>query len=104
MSEEIRCDVAIVGAGIAGATLALALAQGGLDCVLIDPLPFETQAAETFDGRASAISFFRQWRAVGAATGVEPYAQRIEQILVTDGRSPGAAAAPAQGVWLRFDA
>ncbi|HEY2049626.1 MAG TPA: UbiH/UbiF/VisC/COQ6 family ubiquinone biosynthesis hydroxylase [Caulobacteraceae bacterium] len=106
MSEEIRCDVAIVGAGIAGATLALALTQGGLDCVLIDPLPFETQAAETFDGRASAISFscFRQWRAVGAAAGVEPYAQRIEQILVTDGRSPGAAAAPAQGVWLRFDA
>jgi 2-octaprenyl-6-methoxyphenol hydroxylase len=105
MSEEIRCDVAIVGAGMAGATLALALAQGGLDCVLIDPLPFETQAAETFDGRASAISFscFRQWRAIGAAAGIEPHAQRIEQILVTDGRSPGAAAAPGQGVWLRFD-
>jgi 2-octaprenyl-6-methoxyphenol hydroxylase len=105
MSEEIRCDVAIVGAGMAGATLALALAQGGLDCVLIDPLPFETQAAETFDGRASAISFscFRQWRAIGAAAGIEPHAQRIEQILVTDGRSPGASAAPGQGVWLRFD-
>ena len=106
MSEEIRCDVAIVGAGMAGATLALALAQGGLDCVLIDPLPFETQAAESFDGRASAVSFscFRQWRALEAAGGIAPHAQRIEQILVTDGRSPGPAAAPAQGVWLRFDA
>ena len=103
--EEIVCDVAIVGAGMAGATLALALCQGGLECVLIDPLAFETQAAETFDGRASAISFscFRQWRAIEAAGGIEPHAQRIEQILVTDGRSPGAAAAPAQGVWLRFD-
>jgi 2-octaprenyl-6-methoxyphenol hydroxylase len=106
MSEEIRCDVAIVGAGMAGATLALALAQGGLDCILIDPFAFETQAAETFDGRASAVSFscFRQWRVLDAAPGIEPHAQRIEQILVTDGRSPGAAAAPAQGVWLRFDA
>jgi 2-octaprenyl-6-methoxyphenol hydroxylase len=105
MTDEIKADVVIVGAGMAGATLALALAQGGLDCVLVDPLPFEAMVAETFDGRASAISFscFRQWRALGAAPLIEPDAQRIEQILVTDGRSPGAAAAAPGGVWLRFD-
>ena len=64
-----RPDVIIVGAGMPGATLALALAAGGLEPVLIDPLPFELQCAPTFDGRASAISFaaFRQWRALGAA-------------------------------------
>jgi 2-octaprenyl-6-methoxyphenol hydroxylase len=105
MAEEIRAEVAIVGAGMAGATLALALAKGGLDCLLIDPLPFDAMAADTFDGRASAISFscFRQWRALGAAGAIEPHAQRIEQILVTDGRSPGPAAAPPAGAWLRFD-
>src|SRR5665213_2818253 len=87
-------DVLVVGAGMAGATLGLALASAGLKAILIDPQPFETQSAPTFDGRASAISFaaFRQWRAVGAAPYLEAYAQRIEQILVTDGRSPGAAA------------
>src|SRR5216683_2034305 len=89
-----------------GATLALGLAAGGLTSILIDPLPFETQCAPTFDGRASAISFaaFRQWRAVGAADALSAHAQRIEQILVTDGRSPGAAAAPSGGGFLRFDA
>ena len=99
-------DVIIVGAGMAGATLALGLASGGLTPVLIEPQPFETQCAPGFDGRASAISYaaFRQWRAVGAAQFLEPHAQRIEQILVTDGRAPGASARAPGGAFLRFDA
>ncbi|MGH7024270.1 MAG: UbiH/UbiF/VisC/COQ6 family ubiquinone biosynthesis hydroxylase, partial [Caulobacteraceae bacterium] len=98
-------DVIIVGAGMPGATLALALAAGGLEPVLIDPLPFEAQCAPTFDGRASAISFaaFRQWRALGAAPFLEPHAQRIEQILVTDGGPPGASSRGPSPAFLRFD-
>jgi 2-octaprenyl-6-methoxyphenol hydroxylase len=99
-------DVVIVGAGMPGATLGLALHRAGLRVVLVDPLPFETQIAPTFDGRASAISFaaFRQWRALGAGPFIEPHAQRIDQILVTDGRPPGAAARAPAPSYLRFDA
>ncbi len=43
-------DVIIAGAGIAGATLALALNQAGLKPVLIDPVVFDAQVAPTFDG------------------------------------------------------
>jgi 2-octaprenyl-6-methoxyphenol hydroxylase len=90
---------------MSGATLALALASGGLTSILVDPRPFEAQLAPTYDGRASAIAFsaFRQWRTLGAAAAIEPHAQRIEQILVTDGRSPGAAAPAPGSAWLRFD-
>jgi 2-octaprenyl-6-methoxyphenol hydroxylase len=98
-------DVIIAGAGIAGATLALALNQAGLKAVLIDPVVFDTQVSPTFDGRASAIAYaaFRQWRALGVGQALEPHAQRIEQILVTDGHTPGAAAGGPSPFFLRFD-
>jgi 2-octaprenyl-6-methoxyphenol hydroxylase len=40
---------------------------------------------------------------MGAGQKLEPHAQRIEQILVTDGRAPGPSARSPSGVWLRFD-
>ena len=103
MSED--ADVIIAGAGIAGATLALALHQAGLKPILIDPVVFDAQVAPTFDGRASAIAFaaFRQWRALGLEPALAPHVQRIEQILVTDGRTPGAAAGGPTPFYLRFD-
>ena len=104
--QDIAADVIVVGAGMAGATLALALRSGGLRPVLVDKAPLSAQWAETFDGRASAIAFsaFRQWRALGLGEALEPHAQRIEQILVTDGRSPGAGSNPTPSPFaLRFD-
>jgi 2-octaprenyl-6-methoxyphenol hydroxylase len=105
MTSVRDTEVIIVGAGMAGATLALALASGGIDCLLIDPQPFDAQLAPTFDGRASAVAFsaFRQWQVLGAGARLEPHAQPIEQIMVTDGRSPGPAARSPSAVWLRFD-
>ena len=83
MAETFDADVIIAGAGMAGATLALALKSAGLEPLLIDPVVFDDQLAPTFDGRASAIAFasFRQWRTLGLAAEIEPYAQRIEQIM-----------------------
>lgn len=99
-------DVIIAGAGMAGATLALALKGGGIEPLLVDPLPFETQLEPTFDGRSSAIAFscFRQWRTLGLAPLLEPYAERMNEILVTDGRSPGAASPAQTPFFLHFDA
>jgi 2-octaprenyl-6-methoxyphenol hydroxylase len=98
-------DVIIAGAGMTGATLALALESAGLKTIVVDPLPFETQVAPTFDGRSSAIAYasFRQWNTLGAGEAIAPHAQRIEQILVTDGRAPGAARLAPLPSFLRFD-
>ena len=102
---DLKADVIIAGAGMAGATLALSLARAGLTPVLIDPVMFDAQLAPTFDGRSSAIAYaaYRQWRALGLADALDPHAQRIEQILVTDGRTPGAAAGGPTPFFLRFD-
>ncbi|MGH6987870.1 MAG: UbiH/UbiF/VisC/COQ6 family ubiquinone biosynthesis hydroxylase [Caulobacteraceae bacterium] len=99
-----RFDVIIVGGGMAGSTLALALDKGGLRVALIDAAPLALRIAPNFDGRASAISGagFRQWRSLGADQKIEPHAQRIDEILVTDGRSPGAASREPFGAFLHF--
>ena len=98
-------DVIIAGAGIPGVTLALSLAQAGLKPILIDPVVFDAQVAPTFDGRASAIAYaaFRQWRALGLEDALASHAQRIEQILVTDGRAPGASVRGQSPFFLRFE-
>lgn len=103
MSQD--ADVIIAGAGIAGATLALSLSRAGLTPVLIDPVAFDAQLAPAFDGRASAIAYaaYRQWRALGLGEALDPHAQRIEQILVTDGSTPGASVGGATPFFLRFD-
>ena len=45
MTGSAQPDVIIAGAGIAGSTLALALAQAGLRPLLIDPVAFDDQIA-----------------------------------------------------------
>jgi len=104
-AQDFEADVIVAGAGMAGATLAVALHRGGLKPILVDPVAFDAQLAPTFDGRASAIAYaaYRQWRALGLADALDPHAQRIEQILVTDGRTPGAAAGAQTPFFLRFD-
>ena len=106
MVDVLDADIIIAGAGLTGATLGLAVASAGLKPILVDPQPFDAQVAATFDGRASAIAFssFRQWRALGLGETLAPQAQRIEQILVTDGRGAGAAASNPGPAYLRFDA
>lgn len=101
-----RFDVVIAGAGMAGTTCALALHQAGLKVALVDPVAFEDQLAPTFDGRASAIAYacFRQWQALGVGDLLAPHAQRIDKILVTDGRFPGAATPAPLPFSLSFDA
>ena len=106
MTTRFDADVIVAGAGLAGATFALAAAHGGLDVILVDPVPFSAQLEPSFDGRASAIAWssFRQWRVLGAGDSLAPVAQPIEKILVTDGKRPGAASSAGHGVFLRFDA
>ena len=98
-------DVIIVGAGMAGMTLALALVSGGLRPLLVDPQTLDAQLAPEFDGRSSAIAYssFRLWKAIGVGEALASQAQNIEQILVTDGRTPGAASGAASPFFLRFD-
>jgi len=97
----ITRDVVIAGGGMVGLSLALALAQGGLDVALAEPLSPEQLMDERFDGRVSALAFasVRMMRVLGLWERLEPNAQPIGDILVSEGR-PGSGPSPFS---LHFD-
>ena len=97
MAQGMECDadVLIVGGGLNGPLLALALAQAGLRVTVIDALPAGTRGDPGFDGRAYAMALasVRMLRALGLWEGLEPQAQPILQVRAADGR-PGEAPSP----------
>ncbi|WP_136683686.1 UbiH/UbiF/VisC/COQ6 family ubiquinone biosynthesis hydroxylase [Falsirhodobacter xinxiangensis] len=92
-------DIIIVGGGLNGPALALALAKSGFRVTVVDPRPAPDRAGVGFDGRAYslAIASRRLLSAIGVWDGLE--AQPILKIKASDGRA-GQGAAP---FFLTFD-
>ncbi|MBP7242736.1 UbiH/UbiF/VisC/COQ6 family ubiquinone biosynthesis hydroxylase [Amaricoccus sp.] len=98
---DIDHDVLIVGGGLNGPTLALALASAGITSAVIDAAPAAERGRDDFDGRAYALALSsrRMFEALGLWRTLGREAQAIEEIVVSDGRA-GEGAAP----WfLHFD-
>lgn len=84
-------DVIILGGGLAGMTLALALDAHGIACAVVDPADPDRTTAPGFDGRVSAISSssHRMLRAIGLGQHLDGKGCPIRRIWVSDGLSPG---------------
>ena len=96
-----QSDIAIIGGGLNGTALALALAGEGFEVTVFDAAPLPTRADEGFDGRATAIAAGSRamLRKLGVWQAVEAQTQPISDILVSDGRiSEGASS-----LFLHFD-
>ena len=89
MSE--RRDLVILGGGLVGMTLALAAARKGLTSHVVDKADPAELTAESFDGRASAISTasWNLFRNIGLGDTLAPLGCPIAAIAVTDGLKPG---------------
>ncbi|MEM9852214.1 MAG: FAD-dependent monooxygenase [Pseudomonadota bacterium] len=92
---NISTDILIAGGGLNGATLALALAQAGLNVAIADPKPVTVRKRAGFDGRsyAMAVASTRMLSALGLWDALQPKAQPILEIKVSDGR-PGQGPSP----------
>jgi 2-octaprenyl-6-methoxyphenol hydroxylase len=84
-------EVIIAGGGLVGNAIAIALAQGGIKVVVIDPLPRAQQVATEFDGRTSAISSasIRVFSHLGVWKHMQADSQPIHDIRVCDQDKPG---------------
>ncbi|GLT11689.1 2-octaprenyl-6-methoxyphenyl hydroxylase [Sulfitobacter porphyrae] len=98
---EFDTDIAIIGGGLNGPVLALALASSGLQVTLIDALEVKIRRNAGFDGRsyALALSSARMLKALGLWQGIADQAQPMLEIKVTDGRA-GEAPSP---MFMHFD-
>lgn len=80
-------DVIILGGGLVGLTLAIALDAHGLSAAVVDPMPSDTALAPQFDGRASAVASasWRMLETIGIADTLRPHGCQIHRIEVRDG-------------------
>jgi 2-octaprenyl-6-methoxyphenol hydroxylase len=86
-----QADVIILGGGLVGLTLAIALDRHGLSILVIDPADPAKQVAPTYDGRATAVSSssWRMLETIGVAERLAGRTCAIQAIRVSDGLKPG---------------
>ena len=86
-----RADVIILGGGLVGLTLAIALDRHGLSSIVIDPVDPEEVLTPQYDGRATAVSSssWRMLEAIGVGERLEGEGCPIRSIRVSDGLEPG---------------
>jgi 2-octaprenyl-6-methoxyphenol hydroxylase len=89
--RTMQTDILILGGGLVGLTLGVALDAQGIRATIIDPVDPATTLTEAFDGRATAVASaaWKMLGAIGVAGRLEGLGQRIESIRVQDGLAPG---------------
>jgi 2-octaprenyl-6-methoxyphenol hydroxylase len=87
IAPKLDYDVAIVGGGIAGITLAAALKDSGLEILIIEAQP---QSVAIAKGQAYAIhlSSKRIWESIGVWPEIEPQVQPFNHVRMSDADCP----------------
>lgn len=97
INQEV--DILIIGGGLTGAALMLALKDSGYNILLVDKQPFNAKISPDFDARSLALSLTSQriLTMLNVWESMAKYACPIEQIHVSEQRRFGSARLNADG-------
>ena len=98
---DIDVDVLVIGGGLVGLTLGIALANAGISAAVVDRVSPAVQQSGQYDGRASAVALgsWRIFDTIGLGPSFQKESQPILDIRVADG-SVSDGASP---LFLHFD-
>ncbi|MDJ0577696.1 MAG: FAD-dependent hydroxylase [Xenococcaceae cyanobacterium MO_234.B1] len=82
-TSDLECDVAIVGGGIVGATLASALKNSGLKITIIEAQPLEVAAARK-QAYAFSLLSSRIYQGIGVWDKIFPHVGKFKRIRLSD--------------------
>jgi 2-octaprenyl-6-methoxyphenol hydroxylase len=90
-SSPPPASVVVLGGGMVGLTLAIALDRHGLSSIVVDPAEPESQLAASYDGRATAVASasWRMLETLGITESLEGQTCPIRSIRVSEGLEPG---------------
>jgi 2-octaprenyl-6-methoxyphenol hydroxylase len=88
--REIIAELAVVGGGLSGLSLAIACAAAGVEVVVVDRESPEKLQSAPYDGRTTAVAYGSKQvlAGIGAWDALAPDAEPIREIRVADGESP----------------
>ncbi|MBT8061520.1 MAG: FAD-dependent oxidoreductase, partial [Gammaproteobacteria bacterium] len=91
MTEPLKTDIAIVGGGLVGASLAWALQSLGYDVTVIEKVAFRATAQPSYDDRTLALSHSscQILSGLGLWEGLAANATPIREITVAEPGKPG---------------
>ena len=86
MADEMNYDVVIVGGGMVGASLAIALSATSLRIAVLEAVPFRSSSQPSYDDRAIALSFgtHRIFAGMGLWQALQAEITPIESIHISD--------------------
>lgn len=86
MSSQSQYDVVIVGGGMVGATMALALSGYGMRIAVVEAFPFRSDQQPSYDARSIALAYgsYRIFESLGLWTAMQDEATPINKIHISD--------------------
>jgi 2-octaprenyl-6-methoxyphenol hydroxylase len=103
IDSPVISDIAIVGGGMVGASLALALSRAGLSVVLVEATAPDSEAQPSFDERTTALGngSRRVFEALGVWEALQAEAAPIRSIHISDAQRFGFARVDAAELGLQ---